>query len=516
MEKKFSYDELPYSNLIFTQTHPDRLCALGRLFGLDAPDIETARVLELGCGNGLNLISQAYSLPKASFLGVDLAKTHIDFAVDSARELGLSNVEFKQCDLMEMTLEEFGKFDYIIAHGLISWIPEIVREKTFLIYEEMLTEKGVGYISYNTYPGWHYRQMVRGIARIHTKDIDEPLEKIKNAAAFIEYLAENIPRGDFYKAILEKELNSYTNPSTAFHDNLAEINEPYYFYEFAGKLNEHGLQFLSESQLFSMSVYNYPPELKGFLERIDSAVGKGQYMDFFTGRAFRQSLVCRRNAELNYDPPPEALNRLYLTAPLSAAAENPDLTNDDRVNFAGLEKEGIEINHPLTKTVLYLLGNAWGNAFLFEELLQKAEEYLAERGKPLDTREEEFKSTSQLILYIVLSLQLIEIHSRKTDIYTMLDEKPKINPLAEWQLTKGDLVSAAYERIIKVENPILRKMVELLNGTNTREDLYNNLAEFIKTDEEIENKDELLENLGQELDKHLNHFAKSGLFVQNL
>ncbi len=516
MKEESDYETLPYSNSIFPQTYVDKLCSSARLFGLDAPDIETARVLELGCGNGLNLISQAYSLPKASFLGVDLAKTHIDFAVDSARELGLSNIEFKQCDLMEMTLEEFGRFDYIIAHGLISWIPEIVREKTFLIYEEMLTEKGVGYISYNTYPGCHYRQMVRGIARIHTKDFSHPAEIVENASAFINFLSKHSVGKDVYRSIIESESEYYANPTMVYHDNLAEINEPYYFYEFAGKLYEHGLQFLAESQVGGMFTCNYPPEPKAFLERIDDIIGKGQYMDFFTGRSFRQSLFCRKNIELNHDPSPEAIGKLYLAAPITPLDEKSELTNDDIVKFSGFAKSGIEINHPLTKVALYLLGKEWGDVVLLDELLLKAEKHLEEKGIILNKREEEFEAASRIILQIVTGLEAIELHSRKTDIYTTLDEKPKLNHLAEWLLSKGDLIYSAYERTLEVKSPTFRKMVELFDGTNTRDDLRDHLTEFIKSKADIENKNEMIENLDNDLTKYLNDFAKTGLFVQNI
>ncbi len=68
---------------------------------------------------------------------------------------------------------------------------------------------------------------------------------------------------------------------------------------------------------------------------------------------------------------------------------------------------------------------------------------------------------------------------------------------------------------MQVDDPILRKLAELLDGTNTHEDLYNNLVEFMKTDENIENKDEMLESLQTDLDEHLTHFAGSGVFVQN-
>ena len=60
MKEEFVYETFPYSNSVFTSTHPDKLCSKAKLFGLDAPNVENARVLEIGCGNGMNLISQAF------------------------------------------------------------------------------------------------------------------------------------------------------------------------------------------------------------------------------------------------------------------------------------------------------------------------------------------------------------------------------------------------------------------------------------------------------------------------
>jgi tRNA G46 methylase TrmB len=65
------YDAIPYRSGSFPQTRPDRLAAIAKLFGLDAPPVETARVLELGCGSGGNLIGLAHDYPDGQFLGVD-------------------------------------------------------------------------------------------------------------------------------------------------------------------------------------------------------------------------------------------------------------------------------------------------------------------------------------------------------------------------------------------------------------------------------------------------------------
>ncbi|HEV8592622.1 MAG TPA: class I SAM-dependent methyltransferase, partial [Pyrinomonadaceae bacterium] len=167
MTESFSYDKLPYPSKFFVQTHPDRLATQATLFGVSPANVPTCRVLELGCGNGSNLVAQAYLLPDATFVGVDLAKTHIDDALAAAKELGLTNIEFRQMDVMEMSESDFGKFDYITAHGLFSWVPDFVRTKILELYRELLGENGVGYVSYSAYPGAHQREMVQRTIRYH-------------------------------------------------------------------------------------------------------------------------------------------------------------------------------------------------------------------------------------------------------------------------------------------------------------------------------------------------------------
>ena len=77
MEDAFSYEVMPYPSKFFLQTHPDRLATLATLFGMKSAPPERCRVLELGCGNGSNLVSHAFNLPEARFVGVDLAENHI-------------------------------------------------------------------------------------------------------------------------------------------------------------------------------------------------------------------------------------------------------------------------------------------------------------------------------------------------------------------------------------------------------------------------------------------------------
>ena len=149
MASEFAYDAVAYPSFVFPHIRPDRLGAIAMLHGVNVPPIDNCRVLELGCGDGANLISIAYSMPGSQCIGLDLSIERIKEAKQIAEVVGISNADFHQADVMEFDAERFGRFDFIIAHGLFSWVPDFVREKILWIYSNCLEPNGVGYISYN-------------------------------------------------------------------------------------------------------------------------------------------------------------------------------------------------------------------------------------------------------------------------------------------------------------------------------------------------------------------------------
>src|SRR3954469_4185232 len=94
-----AYDEVPYSNHPYAQTPPDRLATVAILHGLEPPDPFRARVLEVGCGAGGNLLAMAAATPGIRALGVDLAASAIEEGQAAVDVVGLTNLEFRQDDV---------------------------------------------------------------------------------------------------------------------------------------------------------------------------------------------------------------------------------------------------------------------------------------------------------------------------------------------------------------------------------------------------------------------------------
>src|SRR5690348_7663134 len=99
MTTHYSYDEVPYPDLCYLQTHPDRLAVLGKLLGMTPAPIESCRVLEIGCAGGSNLIPMADGLRGSTFVGIDLSSVQIERAQSFTSQLGLSNITFQAIDM---------------------------------------------------------------------------------------------------------------------------------------------------------------------------------------------------------------------------------------------------------------------------------------------------------------------------------------------------------------------------------------------------------------------------------
>ena len=266
-----SYDEFPYPSQPFRDTHPDHLAVVATLLGLRSARADRCRVLELGCASGGNLIPLAYTYPDSTFLGIDLSVEQIRQGEELRAALGLTNVELRALNLLEVD-DQFGTFDFIICHGVYSWVPAAVQDRILEICTRRLAPDGIGFVSYNTFPGWHMRGMIRAMMGLHDRRFrDRPAaERVAEARTLLAFLAAAVPQEDApYSLLLRQhldQLSACTDPYL-FHEHLEECNEPAYFIEFCERLAAKGLRYLGESE-FQVMVpsSSFSPEVQDRLQ----------------------------------------------------------------------------------------------------------------------------------------------------------------------------------------------------------------------------------------------------------
>ena len=478
-----SYDEMPYINKAFSQTHPDRLATLARLFGLQPPDVDTCRVLELGCASGDNLIPMALELPNARFVGIDLSARQIEQGQQTVGALGLANIELRQYNIADVDAS-WGKFDYIISHGIYSWVPAPVRERILAICRDNLAATGVAYVSYNTLPGWHVRGMIRDMMIYHSAPFPSAVAKVQQARGLLDFLAQSAPTTSPYGMALRKELDALRNEPDAylFHDHLEEINEPLYFHQFAEAAARYGLAYLAESEFGDMLVSNLPAKVAETLQRIATDVIRmEQYMDFVRNRMFRQTLLVHQGAPIRRNLDGRVLKGLLVASAAQPQSAQPVLTQGVSESFLAPSGVTHKIGDALTKAAMVQLARRWPRCVPFEELSALCRVAVPQSsgnaGAAMPPDDEQSFGDRLLQGYAARAVELRVAAPRLT---VAPSARPVASPLARLQAERGDTVTnLRHEPVQLPELP--RRMLTLLDGTR---DIGALMADIVKLAQE--------------------------------
>lgn len=516
------YDQVPYPSVSHSLSHPDRLATVATLLGMEPTPVERCRVLELGCAAGGNLIPMAYALPESEFVGIDLSGQQIAAGQAAIAALDLSNITLQHQDILAVEAG-LGQFDYIIAHGVYSWVPAEVQDKLLEICRQNLAANGVAYVSYNTYPGWNMLGALREMMRYHTRNIADPLEQAAEARKLLDFLSKSISTGSnshggFLYVYANYVKDFFLPKSDAFllHDELAEINTPVYFYQFAEQAARRGLQYLGDVNFASMLASSFPADVTEKLRRmVKSSIELEQYLDFLRNRTFRQSLLCHREVTLTARLKPEQLARFYIAAPAVPESPAPDIQSVSVETFQALDGANFTTDHPLTKAAMLHLIEIWPQAISFAELLSAAQVRL-QRG-PASPQEVQLLGVNLLKAYSY-SENVVEFHVYAPCFVVEISQKPVASPVARYQAGRGDKVTnMRHERVTLDE--LSAKLLTYLDGSRDQAALLaviqaQDMVEIERQDGQPLDDDGAIDRvLNEFLRQKLEQFAEAALLV---
>ncbi len=466
-----SYDAVPYESLPFVQTHPDRLATLGHLFGLQPAALATCRVLELGSAAGGNLIPMAVALPGAQFVGVDLSPVQVAQGQQVIRDLGLRNITLLARSITDLDAS-MGDFDYILTHGVYSWVPDTVQEKILSLCATHLRANGIAYISYNTLPGWRMRGMVRDLMRYHAMQFDDPMQRVEQARGIVQFLAKWVPAQDnAYGLLLKTELEGLRNAPDHYilHEHLEDINEPLYFHEFAQRAAGHGLQYLAEADFSSMLASNLPPEVSDTLRHISSdVIRQEQFMDFLRNRTFRQTLLVREGLRVQRRVSSERVKALWISANLRPVNPTLDLKTHREESFGDVNGGLLKTPNPVTKAAILVLAKHWPAALSFADLLVQVSALLGTTGEVQqqpDKLDPETILASDILQCHVAGL--LELHAGPSPFVVAPGQRPLASPLARWQAADQRAFVTTLRHEPTQIDAVSGQLLQLLDGTRT-------------------------------------------------
>lgn len=429
-----AYEAIPYVGRPNHYSEPGRLHAIATLYGLPVPPRATLSVLEIGCGDGSNLLPLAAAHPGGRFVGVDLSVRLVASAREMAEALHLANVTMLEADLRSLPAD-LGRFDVVVAHGFYSWVPPDVRDAMFDAMQRHLAPLGIAYASYNLLPGAWIRRIGWDAMRFHVRAETDPGRRVEQARVVIDTLVEAWAAQEGPPAMMaESFAHEHARTDGGFyHDNLALVNDPVYFSAFVQHAARRGLAVVADADPATLSFGGASASYRERLEALPPLV-RDQMLDFVHARALRQSLM----------------------VPIAAAA-------GARLDVA----RAASLHYSATLALMQQRGRDAATSGALSDLL--AERFPA--TVPFDDLARALRAPDRAgAAARVLDLCIAgaaDLHVAPMAIATRPTARPRASAVARWQATRRAFVANLRHVGVRLADDAARALLPLCDGTRT-------------------------------------------------
>ncbi len=462
------YDQLPYTDHAYAESHPDRLATVARLQGWEPSGVAGARILELGCGRGGNLLPMAVGLPGATLVGVDRSRRQIEEARRIVGALGLGNVKLEAASFEEVALPS-GSFDFVVSHGVYSWVPPASRRALLRTIANSLAPGGVAYVSFNVLPGWYERMAARDWLRFSASRGIE-------AGASLEWL-------EWLEGAISPERGAYRNAVTRVRTRLGETDGAYLVHEYLAA-EHHPVQvstFLDEAQQAGLTYLGdaipastaFELESPGLLERIQgmSTIDAQQIFDFVRNTSFRRALLVRADTSLarGFCWQPHLDVGAVETLRIASRLRSPEPER-----FDGPEGS-VHVFDPHARAALAELGRVAPRSVHFSELIDRCVPRTEQRA------EVRLALASEL-LSVALATGALDLHAFEPCIETTVVDRPRACPLARWHAAQGGPITNRWHQQVVLPEDLVRLVLVRADGQRPVADLTQDVRDAFSPD----------------------------------
>lgn len=293
--------DVAYTTGFYREIAPAWMATAALLLGHRPPDIARPfRWAELGCGHGLSANVFAAGNPQAEFHGFDFNPSHIENARRLAGRAGLSNAHFHEMsfgDLADLPDGRIPQFDFIVAHGIWSWVSDTSRQQMMRAIRRFLAPGGLVYISYNTLTGWASMVPVQRFMREWARA--NPGSSPEATASALKFLGELMksdaaffPANPAVAARLEPTANM--DAKYLAHEYLNANWDPTNFVQVADVMAEAKCGYIGSATLIeNIDAVAIPPNAAKILAGVTDARLKELIRDFGANKTFRRDLYRR-------------------------------------------------------------------------------------------------------------------------------------------------------------------------------------------------------------------------------
>lgn len=477
-----SYDRIPYEGNPYYYTHPGVLAGYGALYGLCPADPVQCRVLELGCGDGNNLIPMAYEFPESRFLGIDLSPVQIKIGLKAIDSLRLENIELSTRSIMDVN-DTDGRFDYIIVHGVYSWVSSEVREKILEICRYHLSNQGIAYISYNVLPGWRFNQTMRDLFLYRTRHIKDPGRKAQAAIDLCNTMLRETADGnavhDVQLRFFGKTLQDFPNVSSyLLHEYMETHNTAFYFHQFAEDLKDFGLQYICDADQASFELDSLQPETAGVFEKIsENNIETEQYIDFLKNTRFRRSLICHKEVDLSSDFRLNRIQHLHAATDVVPVLDSPDSPIEKATAFRTSSGRRFSTKDNFAQIVLHRLSEIKPCTIRVDTLIKSMLQ-----PEPSETGADDQMLAEKIghVIYTLFFNGVLELLGAGRRCIPEAGDFPAASPVSRLQAPTRRITNLCH-RTILMDDDMACFVLSHLDGSLNRDSLCNLMTEAIET-----------------------------------
>jgi SAM-dependent methyltransferase/methyltransferase-like protein len=461
-----TYDENPYPSLFHPSTNPARIGAIVAAMGLVPPPVAGARILDIGCGDGLNALAIGTAFPGTRIDAFDLSSVQIVRGSSLRERATIENVALFACGLDDFP--DLGhRYDYIIAHGLFSWISEAVGADLLKLIHDRLAPGGVAIISHDTPPLGIMKASLIEYLRAFSDGITDPKARLYTARVGLAKLMHAQTGDSPYKYFLEmmQSLYGWSDDSFVSHDLLSEDYRCVSPIQLDQECSRFGLTLIGDCQMSSVFEKSGNPVWRDVVEQMgSSSVNRAVAVDHLGGRMFRTSLISHRAY-----PPAKCLEssclaRLYFSSNAAADIEMDTESGAERVTYTGENSSKLTAHEPLIIQVIEFVRDAFPNEVTLEEVVTHLE-------VPIELAEACLKRA--------LVASVVTAFSEPLPKITRAPLRPKVSDLARHlALMECEDIPTRRLEIATLSDLGARSLVSNMDGHHTAQELCDLMSEY--------------------------------------
>ncbi len=318
---------------------PPRLRLVAALHGFTPPPAHGFDFCEVGSGTGDSLVLLAAAHPGSRFLGLDINAEHVAFADAMASAGKVDNVRFLERDFEGLDGYEAPAFDYIAAHGLLTWVSPAKRGALLAFAEKMLRPGGLLYVSYDTLPGWAAVEPLRRLMLDGSAGVTHLLERARRGVALAQRFAD--AKAEYFtdNAMAGAMLAKMTRVGLPYvvHEYFGPHWHPMYFADVAREAAAHDLQFVGQCPPDkSFRDLALPPELLPLVEGAPDRLVFETLKDYALNETFRQDVYVKGPAACS----PAATEAYLDTTPFGTLVPASRLEREIRLRRCTIPLDG--------------------------------------------------------------------------------------------------------------------------------------------------------------------------------